>query len=60
VWDDGAQTHTQKWVQRGEPGHGNLELLESHKTDEVEGCVGSHKMHIFTANIPTFHSRYRR
>jgi hypothetical protein len=25
-------------------------------------CVwggGSHKMHIFTANIPTFHSRYR-
>jgi hypothetical protein len=22
--------------------------------------VGSHKMHIFTANIPTFHSRYRR
>jgi hypothetical protein len=23
-------------------------------------CVGSHKMHIFTANIPTFHSGYRR
>jgi hypothetical protein len=22
--------------------------------------VGSHKMHIFTANIPIFHSRYRR
>jgi hypothetical protein len=22
--------------------------------------VGGHKMHIFTANIPTFHSRYRR
>jgi hypothetical protein len=22
--------------------------------------VGSHKMHIFTVNIPTFHSRYRR
>jgi hypothetical protein len=24
------------------------------------GGVGSHKMHIFTINIPTFHSRYRR
>jgi hypothetical protein len=22
--------------------------------------VGSHKIHIFTTNIPTFHSRYRR
>jgi hypothetical protein len=22
--------------------------------------VGAHKMHIFTANIRTFHSRYRR
>jgi hypothetical protein len=22
--------------------------------------VGGHKMHIFTTNIPTFHSRYRR
>jgi hypothetical protein len=22
--------------------------------------VGAHKMHIFTANIHTFHSRYRR
>jgi hypothetical protein len=22
--------------------------------------VGSHKMHIFTTNIPTFHARYRR
>jgi hypothetical protein len=22
--------------------------------------VGGHKMHIFTANIPTFYSRYRR
>jgi hypothetical protein len=25
-----------------------------------EGGVGSHKMHIFTVNIPTFHARYRR
>jgi hypothetical protein len=24
------------------------------------GGVGSHKMHIFTVNTPTFHSRYRR
>jgi hypothetical protein len=23
-------------------------------------AVGGHKMHIFTFNIPTFHSRYRR
>jgi hypothetical protein len=22
--------------------------------------VGGHKMHIFTANIPTFHARYQR
>jgi hypothetical protein len=22
--------------------------------------VGGHKMHIFTANIPAFHARYRR
>jgi hypothetical protein len=22
--------------------------------------IGGHKMHIFTANIPTFHARYRR
>jgi hypothetical protein len=26
----------------------------------VGGGVGSHKMHIFMANIPTFYSRYRR
>jgi hypothetical protein len=24
------------------------------------GGVGSHKMHIFTVNIPIFHSRYER
>jgi hypothetical protein len=24
------------------------------------GGVGGHKIHIFTTNIPTFHSRYRR
>jgi hypothetical protein len=38
VRDDGARAHTQKRVRRGEPGHGDLQLLESHKTDEVEGC----------------------
>jgi hypothetical protein len=26
----------------------------------VHTGVGSHQMHIFIANIPTFHSRYRR
>jgi hypothetical protein len=25
-----------------------------------DDTVGGHKMHIFTANIPIFHSRYRR
>jgi hypothetical protein len=24
------------------------------------GGVGGHKMNIFTANIPTFHARYRK
>jgi hypothetical protein len=37
-WADGARGHTQKWVRRGEPGHGDLQLLQSCKTDEVEGC----------------------
>jgi hypothetical protein len=27
---------------------------------DEQGGVGGHKMHIFTANIATFHSRYRR
>jgi hypothetical protein len=26
----------------------------------VGGGIGGHKMHIFTTNIPTFHSRYKR
>jgi hypothetical protein len=30
------------------------------EASSVEVIVGGHKMHIFTANIPTFHSRYRR
>jgi hypothetical protein len=36
------------------------------KNDNNDKCkleeedVGGHKIHIFTANIPTFHSRYRR
>jgi hypothetical protein len=38
AWDDGARAHTRKWARRGQPRHGNLQLLESRKTDEVEGC----------------------
>jgi hypothetical protein len=41
--------------------------LQSHFKDSIKHrspsgglCVGGHKMHIFTANIPIFHSRYRR
>jgi hypothetical protein len=30
------------------------------KTLSVCGGIGGHKMHIFTTNILTFHSRYRR
>jgi hypothetical protein len=32
----------------------------SNKHKPMSHTVGGHKMHIFTANIPTFHSRYRR
>jgi hypothetical protein len=28
--------------------------------ERPQTTVGGHKMHIFTANIPTFHARYRR
>jgi hypothetical protein len=37
TWDDGAWPHTQKWARRGEPRHGNLQLLECCQTDDVEG-----------------------
>jgi hypothetical protein len=36
-------------------------LLRTSKTlSKGGGGVGGHKMHISTANISTFHSRYRR
>jgi hypothetical protein len=38
AWDDGARAHTRKWARRGEPRHGNLQLLENCQPDEVEGC----------------------
>jgi hypothetical protein len=34
-------------------------LLRDEKNSKCGG-VGGHKKHIFTANIPTFHARYRR
>jgi hypothetical protein len=37
-----------------------LLLRDEQNSKCVWGGVGSHKMHIFTANISTFHSRYRR
>jgi hypothetical protein len=35
-------------------------LLRDEKNFKCVGGVGGHKMNIFTANIPSFHSRYRR
>jgi hypothetical protein len=35
-------------------------LLRDEQNSKCVGAVGGHKMHIFTTNIPTFHSRYRR
>jgi hypothetical protein len=35
-------------------------LLRDEQNSKCVGGVGGHKIHIFTANIPTFHSRYRR
>jgi hypothetical protein len=35
--DDGAWARTKKRVRRGEPGHENLQLLESCNTDKVKG-----------------------
>jgi hypothetical protein len=45
------------------PGFNSFLLLMDEKNSMcvcVGGGVDGHKMHIFTANIPTFHSRYRR
>jgi hypothetical protein len=40
-------------------GFNSFLLLRNEQNSECGG-VGSYKMHIFTVNIPTFHSRYRR
>jgi hypothetical protein len=37
-----------------------LLLKDEQNSKCVWGVVVSHKMHIFTANIPTFHARYKR
>jgi hypothetical protein len=45
------------------PGFNSFLLLKDEQNSKcvcVGGGVGSHKMHIFTINIPTFHSSYRR
>jgi hypothetical protein len=34
-------------------------LLRDEEDSKYGGGVGSHKMHIFAANIPTFHARYK-
>jgi hypothetical protein len=42
------------------PGFNSFLLLRDEQNSKcvcVGGGVGGHKMHIFTANIPTFHSR---
>jgi hypothetical protein len=45
------------------PGFNSFLLLRDEENSKCvcgEGGVGGHKMNIFTINIPTFHSRYRR
>jgi hypothetical protein len=43
------------------PGFNSFILLSDKQNSNCGGGgVGGHKMHIFTTNIPTFHSRYRR
>jgi hypothetical protein len=45
------------------PGFNSFLLLRDEQNSKcvcVGGGVGGHKMLIVTANIPTFHSRYRR
>jgi hypothetical protein len=41
------------------PGFNSFLLLRDEQNSKCGG-VGGYKIHIFTANIPTFHSRYRR
>jgi hypothetical protein len=46
------------------PGFNSFLLLRDEQNSKCVcgggGGVGCHKMHISTADIPTFHSRYRR
>jgi hypothetical protein len=45
------------------PGFNSFLLLRDEQNSKCvwgEGGGGGHKMHIFTTNIPTFHSRYKR
>jgi hypothetical protein len=42
------------------PGFNSFLLLRDEQNSKCGGGVGSHKMYIFIANIPTFHLRYRR
>jgi hypothetical protein len=41
------------------PGFNSFLLLRDEQKSKCGGARG-HKMYIFTTNIPTFHSRYRR
>jgi hypothetical protein len=38
------------------PGFNSFLLLRDEQNSKCVGVVGGHKMHIFTTNIPTFHS----
>jgi hypothetical protein len=42
------------------PGFNSFLLLRDEQNSKCVEGVDGHKMHIFTANIPTIHSRYRR
>jgi hypothetical protein len=42
------------------PGFNSFLLLRGEQNSKCVGGVGSHKIHIFTASIATFHSRHRR
>jgi hypothetical protein len=42
------------------PGFNSFLLLRDEQNSKCVGGVGGHKMHIFTTNIPTFHSIFIR
>jgi hypothetical protein len=41
-------------------GFNSFLLQRDRQNSKCVGGVGGHKMYIFTGNIPTFYSRYRR